>query len=109
MTSVSSDAETTTIMAEALVRIVNDERGMRIISEEGLPVEISVDETLITISPEGVVVESAEVNITAEAAMEVEAGGDFDLSVGGLIAVEAGDVDIDAAAMQIAAGLFTVE
>jgi uncharacterized protein (DUF2345 family) len=109
MTSVSSDAETTTIMAEALVRVINDERGMRIISEEGLPVEISVDETLITISPEGVVVESAEVNITAEAAMEVEAGGDFDLSVGGLIAAEAGDVDIDAAAMQIAAGLFTVE
>lgn len=48
------------------------------------------------------------ISITADIAVEVEAGADFDLSVGGAVEVEVSDMDIAAAAIEIECAMFTV-
>ena len=91
-----------------MVEVINDEAGMQILSEDGLPITISVDETVIEITPEIIEVTAPDINITAEAAVEVEAGADFDLSVGGAVEVETGDISVAAGAAEFEVGLFTV-
>ena len=93
----------------ALVQVINDDAGLQILSEDGLPVEISVDDTDITITDAMVEVASADVSVTAEAAVELEAGADFDLTVGGATEVESSDITVTAAAVEVETGLFTVE
>lgn len=109
MDTITETDEEILVSLPALVSISNTQDGLTIASDEGLPIEISADETMISVTDAMVEIESADVSVTADSAMEIEAGGDFDLSVGGAIEMEAGDVDIDAAAVEVEAGLFTVE
>ena len=45
----------------------------------------------------------------AEAAVELEAGAVFDLTVGGAVELESGDIIVTAGAVEIESALFTVE
>ena len=109
MSIIETEDELQASVADALITISNTQEGLTITSEESLPINIIVDETVIAIESAMVEIESSEVSITADEAMEVEVGADFDLSVGGAIEMESGDVDIDAAAVEVEAALFTVE
>ncbi len=91
-----------------MVVVINDPGGLQVISEAAKPVTISVDDTNIAITAAAIEVESADISLTAEAAIELEAGADFDLSVGGACEVETGDVSVTAGAVEFEAGLFTV-
>jgi len=63
----------------------------------------------ISITAEGIEVEAPDISLTAEAAVEVEAGADFDLSVGGAVEIDSSDMSVTAAAVDFEAALFTVE
>ena len=107
--SVEQQADSTIMVLPALVQVFNDDTGLQILSEDGLPVEISVDDTDITITDAMVELASSDVSVTAEAAVEIEAGADFDLTVGGATEVESSDITVTAAAVEVETGLFTVE
>lgn len=109
MLDVEEEEDTLVMTIPSMVQVINDEAGLQILSEEGLPIIISVDDTNIQISSASVSIETADIDLTAEAAMEVEAGADFDLSVGGAIEVESADLNVDAGAVEVLSGLFTVE
>ncbi|MCH2162958.1 MAG: hypothetical protein MK085_13950 [Phycisphaerales bacterium] len=102
------EADAVIMTIPPLVEVLNDEEGMQILSEEGLPITISVDETIIEITPEIIEIEAPDINLTAEAAVEVEAGADFDLTVGGAVEVESPEISVASAAVEFEAGLFTV-
>ena len=109
MLDVEEEEDAMVMTVPSLVQVINDEAGMQILSEDGLPITISVDDTNIEITAASVSVETADIDLSAEAAMEVEAGADFDLSVGGAIEVESADLNVDAGAVEVLSGLFTVE
>ncbi len=109
MLDVEEEEDTLVMTIPSMVQVINDEAGLQILSEEGLPIIISVDDTNIQISSASVSIETADIDLTAEAAMEVEAGADFDLSVGGAVEVESADLNVDAGAVEVLSGLFTVE
>lgn len=109
MLDVEEEEDTLVMTIPSMVQVINDEAGMQILSEDGLPITISVDDTNIQISSASVSIETADIDLTAEAAMEVEAGADFDLSVGGAVEVESADLNVDAGAVEVLSGLFTVE
>jgi hypothetical protein len=111
MSALNTEEESDTIIMTVpmLVQVINDEAGLQILSEDGLPVTISIDDTNIEITPAAIEIESADISLTAEAAVEVEAGADFDLSVGGAVEVETADLTIAAAAVEVESALFTVE
>lgn len=109
MLDVEEEEDAMVMTVPSLVQVINDEAGMQILSEDGLPITISVDDTNIQITAASVSVETADIDLTAEAAMEVEAGADFDLSVGGAVEVESADLNVDAGAVEVLSGLFTVE
>ena len=109
MLDVEEEEDAMVMTVPSLVQVINDDAGMQILSEDGLPITISVDDTNIQITAASVSVETADIDLTAEAAMEVEAGADFDLSVGGAVEVESADLNVDAAAVEVLSGLFTVE
>ena len=109
MINTEEQADMIVVSVPSLIQTINDAEGMQILSEEGLPLSISVDDTNIEITAEGIEVESADISLTAEAAVEIEAGADFDLSVGGAVEVETGDVSVTAGAIEIESVLFTVE
>ena len=110
MSTVSTEeqADLIVISVAPIVQTINDSEGMQILSEEGLPITISVDDTNIEITAEGIEVEAADISLTAEAGVEIEAGADFDLSVGGAAEVETGDVSVTAGAVEFESVLFTV-
>ena len=107
--SVEQQADSTVMALPPLVQVINDDAGLQILSEDGLPVEISVGDTDITITDAMIEVASSDVSVTAEAAVELEAGADFDLTVGGATEVESSDITVTAAAVEVETGLFTVE
>ena len=107
--SVEQQTDSTIMVLPALVQVFNDDTGLQVLSEDGLPVEISVDDTDITITDAMVELASSDVSVTAEAAVEIEAGADFDLTVGGATEVESSDITVTAAAVEVETGLFTVE
>ena len=109
MTDIEEEEDAMVMSIPSLVQVINDDAGMQILSEEGLPITISVDDTTIEITSAAIEIESADINLTAEAAIEVEAGADFDLTVGGAIEVESPDVMVTAAAVEFESALFTVE
>ena len=100
--------DTMMVTMDPMVLVLNDVTGLQVISEAGKPVSINVDDTNIEITSAAIEVESADISLTAEAAIELEAGADFDLSVGGACEVETGDVSVSAAAVEFEAALFTV-
>ena len=102
------EADAIVMTIPPLVEMLHDEAGVQILSEEGLPVSISVDETIIEITPEVIEVSAPDINLTAEIAMEMEAAADFDLTVGGACAVETADFSLAAGAAEFDTGLFTV-
>ena len=111
MSEINTEEEGDTILVSLpmTIQIINDPEGLQILSEEGLPITVSVDDTHIEITSAAMEVESADINVSAEAAVEVEAGADFDLSVGGAVEVESSDITIVAGAVEVESGLFTVE
>jgi len=64
-------------------------RAMTTIFNADSPIKLQSGETTILITPEGIEMEAPDISLTAEAAVEVEAGADFDLTVGGAVEVEA--------------------
>ena len=109
MPNIEEEEDAMVMTIPSLVQVINDEGGMQILSEDGLPITISVDDTNIQITAASLSVETADIDLTAEAAIEVEATADFDLTVGGMIEVESADLNVDAAAVEVLSGLFTVE
>jgi hypothetical protein len=108
MPSIESETGDIILSLPPLAYVENDpETGYTIFSPE-LPVTISVDETVVEISAEGIEMEAPDISLTAEAAVEVEAGADFDLTVGGAVEVESSDISITALAVEVEAALFTV-
>ncbi|MCH2135691.1 MAG: hypothetical protein MK101_03800 [Phycisphaerales bacterium] len=94
------------VTAPPQVAIVNDKLGLQIVGVEGQTIELIADETIMSITPEMVEIEAPEINLTAEAAVSVEAG-DMDVATGGL-EVQAGDLDLTAGAVEVESALFTV-
>ena len=63
----------------------------------------------ISITAESFKVEALDISLSAETAEEVEAGADFDLSVGGAVEIDSSDMSVTATAVDFEAALFTVE
>ena len=104
----AEEADATIVSIPPQIEVIKDMDGLQILSPEELPITIEVSTTAITINPAMIEIEAANVNITAEAAVEVEAGGDFNLT-SGAAEIEAGDISASAGAVEFESGLFTVE
>ena len=55
--SIEEQADMIVLSVPPVVQTINDSAGMQIVSEEGLPVTIGVEDTNIQITPAGIAVE----------------------------------------------------
>ena len=101
-----SDSEDLIVTVPPQVAIINDKAGLQIIGMEGQTIDLLADDAFITITPAVIALEAPDINLTAEGAVEVEAG-DMSLTTGAM-EVEAGDLAISAGAVEAETGLFTV-
>ena len=88
------------------VILKRDITGLKIIGLEGQMITLMADESILTVTPEIIEIETPDVNITCEAAVEIEA---TDLNVStAATEVETGDMRVASGAVEVEAGLFTV-
>ena len=107
LVNTTEEADAVVMSIVPFVEFINDEAGLQVISEEGLPITIEVMETTIEITPEGINVEGPDISIEAVAGIELVASATVDITAAGAAEIEAADISISGAAIELEAALVT--